>query len=330
MSALLNENQKQIETVSTVKEETIPTETQTTTPGFPDHIDFVISTKVNIRPQSSDVIQISKKTSDLQPNDIILFYDEEINKVYIARFLHKTFFILYSKQLLTHLSFASSVSNKFTSCPVDGLTEDNFIERIKSVLVKEDIRRSSISIDKKHKEVTAFLKKKEYSFSEDVIQRALQVLLPDYFEKEKEIQKLLCATFAFKDVEYSLRPDEVWQVDNPFYRQRFLEKKDYIAVLVESGLGFKEGSELPGSHYEMTGKGKEGDQSYENPTRSLNTNGIIRDNKKRVFLFRRIKDGKIVFFDEVECCGSREEREYHGDNYRIIIKFFLRSKLRSV
>lgn len=326
MSALLNENQKQIETVSTVKEETIPAETQTK-PGFPDHIDFVISTKVNIRPQSYDVIKITKKTSDLRPNDIILFYDEEINKVFIARFLHKTFFILHSKQLLTHLSFASSVSNKFTSCSVDGLTEGNYLEKIKSVLVKEDIRKSSISIDKKHKEITAFLKKKEYNFSEDVIQRVLQVLLPDYFEKEKEIKKLLSATFAFKDVEYSLRPDEVWQVDDPFQRRRFLDKKDYIAVLVDTNARFKVGSRLPGAHYEMEGEGKEGNQSYESPSRKINTNGFIRDNAKRILLFKKV-DNTIVFFDEVECIDSREEQEYYGDYSRIIIKFFLRSKIR--
>lgn len=328
MAALLNESQNQaVATLRPVKEDAKPIETPPV-PVFPNHIDFVISAKAKIRPQSTGVIQLNRKASQLQPNNIILFYDKDANKVFIVRYLHKAYHIIYSKQFDSPLTFSSSIPDSFVSCFVGGLTEENFLEKIKKALVKDDIRRNSISIEKRYSEVTEFLKKKE--FKDDLIQKALQVLLPDYFEKEKEIQELSRAKFVFKDVEYSLRPDEVWQVDNPFYKQSFLDKKDYVAVLVESGLGFKEGSELPGTHYEMRGKGKEGDQSYENPSRTLNTNGVIRDNKKRVFLFRRIKDGKIVFFDEVECRGSREEREYHGDNYRIIIKFFLRSKLRSV
>ena len=329
ITTLLNNNQEQTETSSSTVIETMPKEAAVEL-EFPDHIDFVISAKVNIRPQSPRVISFGRKASQLQPNNIILFYDEEKNSLFFVCYRQKTYHILYSQKFDYVLPFASSIPNSFMSCHVDGLSEENFLDKIKKVLVKEDTHRTYISIDKKQRDVTDFLKK--HGFEDDVIQRALHVLLPDYFEKEEEIKKFSTVKFVFKDIEYMLRPDDEWPIDNPFDKQHFLDKKTYVAILVESNFGFKEGSEIPGAHYEMKGRGKDQkeNQSYEKFDGSLNTNGIIRDNKKQILLFKRRKDNKIIFFDEVKCVSSREEREYYGDNYRIIIKFFLRSKIREI
>jgi hypothetical protein len=295
---------------------------------FPDHIDFVISAKATIRVNTPNIIILTRKASQLQPNDIIFLYDDNRNESYVVRYLHKTFHILFSKQHELPLAFAASLPTSFTSCHIDGLTPNNYIERIKNAIIDNDTRRSYISIENKQRAIKDFLKKN--GFEDSVIQQALHVLLPDYFEKQDEIQEHSKARFVFKDNEYSLRPGEEWPVDNPFENRQFLEKKNYVAVLVESNFGFKIGSEVPGAHYEMKGQGKDpkDDQVYEGYGR-LSTNGIIRDKKKRVLLFMR-KNNKIVFFDEVECVSSCEEREYYGDNYRIIIKFFLRSKIREI
>lgn len=325
ITTLLNNNRVQAEASSSSVLETKPKE-DSVEPEFPDHIDFVISAKVNIRPLSPGVIDFGRKASQLQSKNIILFYDATKNSVFVVCYRQNTYHILFSKKFDRPLSFATAIPNKFTSCYVDGLTEDNFLEKVKKILVKEDIHRAYISIDKKQRAVTDFLK--DNGFEDGVIQQALHILLPDYFEKQEEIQEHSRARFVFKDVEYSLCPGEEWPVDNPFENRRFLEKRNYVAVLVESNFGFKIGSEVPGAHYEMKGQGKDpkDDQVYEGYGR-LSTNGIIRDKKKRVLLFMR-KNNKIVFFDEVECVSSCEEREYYGDNYRIIIKFFLRSKIR--
>lgn len=333
-----NANRQWLERIIALNEQQVPAETSNTTieeakhevdssvSDFPDHIDFVISAKATIRVNAPNIIILTRKASQLQPNDIIFLYDDNRNESFVVRYLHKSYRILFSKQHEQPLEFAASLPTSFTSCHIDGLTQNNYVEKIKNAIVDNDTRRCYISIENKQRAITSFLKKN--GFEDNVIQQALHVLLPDYFEKQKEIQEHSKARFIFKDNEYLLLPDEEWPVDNPFEKKQFLEKKDYVAVLVESNFGFKTGSEVPGAHYEMKGQGKDPkeDQVYEGYGR-LSINGIIRDKKKRVLLFMR-KNNKIVFFDEVECVSSCEEREYYGDNYRIIIKFFLRSKIR--
>ncbi len=295
--------------------------------SFPNHIDFILAADAKILPSSPNVITYTRKvTSDLTVNSIIFWYDESKNMVYLVRYLHNTYHIVYSTELSIALGDACLIPTTLTKCSVNNVSEGDFIDKVMASLSSAITTKNLLSIEHRYKTVYNFLSNQ--GFNNEIIKESLRILIPEYIEKERRIRELPRACFNFIGKDYSLRPDEIWSVEDPF-RKKFLNKPEYIAILVDINYGFREGSEFPGAHYEMKGMGQDQrcDQSFDNPSRSLNENGLIRDNSKRVLLFKKVKN-RILFFDEVTCLNYKIEKEYFGDSSRKVIKFYLRSLIR--
>jgi hypothetical protein len=158
-------------------------------------------------------------------------------------------------------------------------------------------------------------------YPKEKIDKAVKVLLPDWKQPELVKEKL---DFSFNNEQFSLAPDEVWMIANPFTQHRFLKKSDAVAVLLDNN--FVEYSDKDGVDYEMIGQGnnKREDQSY----RAENANKAIKNKDRRVFLFKKINNGN-VFFDEVEYVGHEFVKENGVDSRNIII-FHLKSKFRKL
>lgn len=302
-------------------------ESNCTISSFPDHIDFILAADAKITPSVPSIIRYDRKVpSDLTVNSIIFWYEESKNKVYLVQYRHKTYHIIYTRELNMEHDYVGLVPSTLTRCYVNNVSEDDFIDKVMASLSNAITTENIISIEHRYKTVFNFLSNQ--GFKNETIKESLRILIPEYIEKEKKIRELPRACFNFNGKDYSLRPDEIWSVEDPF-RKKFLNKPEYIAILVDINYGFREGSEFPGAHYEMKGMGQDQrcDQSFDNPSRSLNENGLIRDNSKRILLFKKAKN-KMLFFDEVTCLDYSIEKEYFGDSSRKVIKFYLRSLIR--
>ena len=132
------------------------------------------------------------------------------------------------------------------------------------------------------------------------------------------------AEFYFDNIAYSLKVNDVWSKPDIFVRRQFVLKQNIVAILLDSTSEKFVKDNI--TYYEIIGEGKDKrfDQDF-GPT-----NSSIRDNYRRIILFRKGSNGDIIFEDEVICVGFRIILAEECDKKsRKIIVFQLRSLLRN-
>ena len=297
---------------------------------FPEKIDFVCIFD-QIRKSNYNHLICTRKTSNLAPNDIILFIDENNKSSYCCKYIRKGFNILWHKSnLKVDQKLIDSLNNKenkkaFHRINLTGFDENNVFSRIVEELEKKivDIENSKENEDQEqYNKIFDFLA--EQNFEKDIILKALKVLMPDVipnFSSHKNVENNI--TFTFDNNNYTVYADSPWSIDNPFRNRRFLRKNDIVFVCIDQKV-FKEYPNSDNYDYEMFGEGMDGNQHF-----ASNSNGDIKDSKKRVLLFKKLfveslSDAILLFFDEVEYVSH----EFIDDKDRKIINFHLKSKFR--
>lgn len=132
------------------------------------------------------------------------------------------------------------------------------------------------------------------------------------------------AEFYFDNIAYSLKVNDVWSKPDIFVRRQFVLKQNIVAILLDSTSEKFVKDNI--TYYEIIGEGKDKrfDQDF-GPT-----NSSIRDNYRRIILFRKGSNGDVIFEDEVICVGFRIILAEECDKKsRKIIVFQLRSLLRN-
>ena len=199
-----------------------------------------------------------------------------------------------------------------------GISEENLIDKLLSLFGDNIPDEATL----KKQKINIFLS--GMGFDDLQIRSAIQALYPQTETKEVQVQQTPNQiSFMFKDQSYSLGINDIWPVDNPFYRQKFLPKKDYIAILADDN--FNEKSSNEDADYDLIGQGNDSrfDQGFGSPA-----NKDIKDGIKRIFLFKNI-DGCTIFFDEVKYIDHSfvPEDEFDAKS-RKLLKFNLRSLIR--
>lgn len=293
--------------------------------GLPDHVDYITALdNVGVFGDPPSNINNDRKDYLLTKGDIIYWYDKSTDVIHITKYKgHKNYKILFTHKLEEPLECLDFIPKKFTSMRLDGISISNIEEKIVSYWSKEETKKQDFRLQK----VNAFLKK--LGFESEQIAKAIEVLAPDSIKTESLIENEKYVSFTYKDKQqekdYKLKPNDIWPIDFPFSRQKFLNKSDYIAVLI--GDNFKDCSHNEYADYEMIGQGK--DKSFSQEFEHTPINKAIRDCSKRVLLFKNV-DGFLTFYDEVESIGYDLIHEDENDNQsRLLIKFYLRSLIRN-
>lgn len=103
--------------------------------------------------------------------------------------------------------------------------------------------------------------------------------------------------FYFDDIAYEMKANDIWNEPDVFIRRQFVQKRNLIAILLDStSKAFIENSTI---FYEIIGEGK--DYRFNQDFNPVNR--AIRDNDRRILLFYKSKDGQIRFLEEVVCVG---------------------------
>ena len=293
--------------------------------GLPDHIDYIIALDiVRVWGDPPSNIINDRKDNLLTKGDVIYWYDKSSDVIHISQYKgHKKYKILFTHKLVKPLEYLDFIPQKFTSMRLDGISISNIEEKIVSYWSKEETEKQDFRLQK----VNAFLIK--LGFESEQIAKAIEVLAPDSVKAEPLIEDEKYVSFTYKDKQqekdYKLKPNDIWPIDFPFNRQKFLNKSDYIAVLI--GDNFNDSSYNEYADYEMIGQGK--DKSFSQEFEHTPINKAIRDCSKRVLLFKNV-DGFLTFYDEVESIGYDLIPEDENDNQsRLLIKFYLRSLIRN-
>ena len=220
---------------------------------------------------------------------------------------------------------------KFIEAKLSNVTEQNIIEKVaslcrQSVTVQKAIcdineQKRQKELDTRYNKLINFMMKEDYS--KEKIEEVVKILLPDWKKPEPPVDREK-VVFTFNDESFSIAPDEIWIIKDPFYKQAFLKKTNLVAILLDKR--FNEYSNLKGVDYEMVGQGqnKKFDQYFTHD----NINTAIKDSNRRILLFKRINNAN-VFFDEVECVGFHTMLE-NGVGSRKLIIFHLKSKCRKL
>lgn len=292
---------------------------------LPDHVDYITALdNVRVWGDPPSNINNDKKDNLLTKGDIIYWYDKSSDVIHISQYKgHKKYKILFTYKLEKPLECLDFIPQKFTSMRLDGISISNIEEKIVSYWSKEETDKQDLRLQK----VNAFLLK--LGFESEQITKAIEVLAPDSFKAESLIEDEKYVSFTYKDKQqekdYKLKPNDIWPIDFPFNRQKFLNKSDYIAVLI--GDNFNDRSYNEYADYEMIGQGK--DKSFSQEFEHTPINKAIRDCSKRVLLFKNV-DGFLTFYDEVESVGYDLIPEDENDKQsRLLIKFYLRSLIRN-
>ena len=300
--------------------EVVVSTNEVTNINLPDHIDFIVALKkVKTVKNEGKFIDSNRQHKQFNINDIILWYDLSSFRLYVTKYKRiRTYQVLFTKDNVTESILSDNIPSSFTRVNLKGLNENNLTDKLLSLY--EDKISDEVGINKQ--KINLFLS--GMGFDEQSIRNAIEVLYPNATnEIVQETQRRV--NFNYKDKEYSLCPNDIWAVDNPFYRQKYLQKSDYIAILI--GDNFTEYSSDEVANYELIGQGndKRFDQGFGTPV-----NKDIRDHQKRVLLFKEV-DGCFVFFDEVESVSySVVLEDVYDKDSRKLIKFHLRSLIRNI
>ena len=301
-------------------------EVQSTSPSavisdnLPDHIDFIVAQKnVKTVNNAGTFIFSNRQHKQFQINDIILWYDISSCRLYVTKYRRvRTYQVLFTKESVNSPYLAENISTRFTRVDMKGISEENLIDKLLSLFGDNIPDEATL----KKQKINIFLS--GMGFDDLQIRSAIQALYPQTETKEVQVQQTPNQiSFMFKDQSYSLGINDIWPVDNPFYRQKFLPKKDYIAILADDN--FNEKSSNEDADYDLIGQGNDSrfDQGFGSPA-----NKDIKDGIKRIFLFKNI-DGCTIFFDEVKYIDHSfvPEDEFDAKS-RKLLKFNLRSLIR--
>lgn len=285
--------------------------------SLPDHIEYITSVrKVKFIDQSKNFINCDRACHKLQMKSNILWYSRDDKKLYVTIFKRKkTYQVLYETQLEHSLSCENRIPKSFTEIGLSGVTEGNLIAKLNEYYTKGNGETAEPKIEKVRELLHSL------NITDECITKVVGLLKEELNEKEKVKLVSSHCDFTFRKEKYSLQVDDVWNLDNPFYRKRFLES-EIIAILIDDT--FVKSSQLSDVDYEMIGQGK--DKKYDQCFDS-SVNLHIRDKSKRVLLFEQ-QGEHISFFDEVEAAGYHMIAESSLPDSRKVIKFFLKSLMR--
>lgn len=288
---------------------------------LPDHINYIIAlNNVKVIGQPITNVFSDRKVEYILRGDIIIWYDKSLNVMYITRYKgHKTYMVLYIMKLDYPLNCLHLIPSKFTQMKLNGVTNNNLEQKIELYWKREEIDKQDFRLQK----VNAFLLK--LGFENMQIAKAIEALSSYEAKMKPLIKEDKYVDFTYNEIDYKLKPNDIWPIEFPFSRQKFLNKSNYIAILI--GDNFNDTSYYEGADYEMIGQGK--DKNFSQEFEHSPINKAIRDCSKRVLLFKRV-DRFLTFYDEVESIGYDFIHEDEEDVLsRQLIKFYLRSLLRN-
>lgn len=153
----------------------------------------------------------------------------------------------------------------------------------------------------------------EKALTESVLQEDICVTeSPDISDKQMQLSLQGKVCFTFNDKCYTLNVDDVWEIENVFDKKKYLFKKEVLAILLTpTNLVSIEYKQNVNPHYKIIGVGEDlrFDQDF-----FCQINKAIRDNARKILLFKRVAD-RIYLIDEVRCCGyTMEMQTFHSKN----------------
>lgn len=249
---------------------------------------------------------VNRKCSILSRGEYICWLVKESKAIAISEYIRpKTYKLSYYSECETELWERLKLPSRIVRVNLDKLQDSILPKQLLEVLNGGKENRESI-LDEKRQRVRDWLKQE--GFGQPQIDTAIEILFEKYEFVEYEQTDLTKANFMFEGKNYSLSPDDAWNVTDVFKKRRFLEKKDIIVVLVDMQRAMD-------GRYKLIGEGndKRFDQDFSPANRA------IRDNSKRILLFRRDERGQLIFCDEVKCAGYSMIFQDEFSNRKLIL-----------
>lgn len=289
---------------------------------FPSTIKYFTSAQNIAARIKEGFLQITKNCNDLKLGYNICWIDYENQLVVITKYIRpNTFKVVYQiKYSGRKVHVSSTLTGKgFSVIDLIGITEETLL-----IALGISPRNSTISV------VSDSQSEEEGMPSNDNNpDRSGQPSLPSKIVPKENIlirkaPKLFegingkTVSFSFRGEYYSIDVGQEWSLYDAFIFQSYLPG-GIIAILVdENNLVAVNYTKEP-ANYEILGCGlfNAGDQVF---GRS-NANKQIRDNLKRIILFRKDTNGKVILWDEVRLKGYREATQTMKSKTRTVIIF---------
>lgn len=296
---------------------TVPVSNRVCENRLPERIDYCTAID-NVRWSKDFILRgnvVNRKCSHLSKGEYICWLIKEGKAIAISEYIRpKTYKVCYYSECEAGIWERLKLPSRFVRVNLDKPQDSILPKQLLEVLNGAKENRESI-LDEKRQKVRDWLKQE--GFGQPQIDTAIETLFEKYEFVKCEQTDLTKANFMFEDKNYSLSPDDVWNITNVFKKRRFLIKTDIIVVLVDMQRAMD-------GRYKLIGEGndKRFDQDFVSPT-----NRAIRDNSKRILLFRRDERGQLLFCDEVKCEGYSMIFQDEFSNRKLIL-FSLYSVLK--
>lgn len=231
---------------------------------------------------------------------------------YIRRNTHKV--VYYKTYEQAHfIDKRIELPTRIMPITLENVQEDTLVEQLENAL--------DLTTNIKYKKVCSetVLQEEDNCVTEspDISGKPMQTLTPSLQDK---------IHFTFNGKEYALNIGDVWSIENVFDKQKYLLKKDILAILLTSSNVINiECRQTVNPHYKIIGVGS--DIRFDQDFGPINKS--IQNNERRILLFQSNND-KIYLVDEVRCCGytMNTQRFHRKDKERKVILFDLVSLKR--
>ncbi len=279
---------------------------------LPPSIKYCTSIDTPEKITSDGYLQCNRKCADVLYKEHICWIVLKSSSLIVTEYIHKTHKVVFYKTYeQAHFFEGIELPTRIVPITLEGAQENTLIKQLEKALGSETTIQSS----KACAETVWQVEDNGVTESPEMEDKPM---LPSQQDK-------VC--FTFDDKKYALDLGDVWDIENVFYRRKYLLKKSVLAILLTPSnlvsIEYKQDIHL---HYKIIGEGD--DMKYDQYFSMGNK--AIRDNARQILLFKREND-KICLVDEVRCCACtiKTQKLPNKDKERKVILFDLVS-LRQV
>ena len=284
---------------------------------LPSTIKYCTSIDMLEKITNDGYLQCSRNCAGVLHKEYICWIVPKRNSLIITQYIRRnTHKVVYYKtyEQARFIDKKIELPARIMPITLENVQEDTLVEQLENAL--------DLTTNIKYKKVCSetVLQEEDNCVTEspDISGKPMQTLTPSLQDK---------IHFTFNGKEYALNIGDVWSIENVFDKQKYLLKKDILAILLtSSNVTNIECRQTVNPHYKIIGVGS--DIRFDQDFGPINK--AIQNNERRILLFQSNND-KIYLVDEVRCCGytMKTQRFHRKDKERKVILFDLVSLKRT-
>lgn len=283
---------------------------------LPSFIKYCTSIDMLEKITSDGYLQCNRNCAGVLHKEYICWIVPKSNRLIVTQYIRRnTHKVVYYKtyEQARFIDKGVELPARIMPITLENVQEDTLVEQLENAL--------DLTTNIKYKKVCSetVLQEEDNCVTEspDISGKPMQTLTPSLQDK---------IHFTFNGKEYALNIGDVWSIENVFDKQKYLLKKDILAILLTSSNVINiECRQTVNPHYKIIGVGS--DIRFDQDFGPINKS--IQNNERRILLFQSNND-KIYLVDEVRCCGytMNTQRFHRKDKERKVILFDLVSLKR--